>query len=401
MLKNDGLPVINGKKVRRRIKAGVSSPYRNTSGDYSSLKTCLLWLAAGAAVILFVSTERGEHVQPGSGGVSPQEVASTVQASAEVASTTTTASAPGGGYGFPDKCTTEQLDLVKKQLPSEPLGHRPWRDASFSIATVRSGYVYNPILMREFYASDAFSLNTNVHSFFGVSIGWGSNDIPIDALAIGSRDPKYQTKPWNDKLGKTANQVLPPVTIDSASGKRPARFLVLESVQKDPSIQSLKEAFKYTDDELVVSTGGVASLYSNMPAVNGKVAPDQPIHYINMFRARPTTVEQLLRTPFMKQTRFLHFQYDKDWGNGTLSKLLGKLRKEGLVCYFPGKKEIDYGMWRITDCFLDHFDQPHWADISCVNVQHDDVKVLAEKMEKKFLETIQKSHTFPAHKTSF
>merc|ERR1711935_611671 len=169
---------------------------------------------------------------------------------------------------------------------------------------------------------------------------------------------------------------------------------------------SLKESLHISDNELVHTTIAKNELeflskhiLSKVPVVNGEVAPDQPIHSL-VVSCSDGCYGQVLKSlsPILNRVRYLHFTYTKDGPlyarNKNLSAIIDDLKNEGLVCYFAGKKEINYGLWRITDCFMDLYDQPHWGHIDCVSVKHDDVKELANRIEKKFQETLKQDHTF-------
>lgn len=70
-----------------------------------------------------------------------------------------------------------------------------------------------------------------------------------------------------------------------------------------------------------------------------------------------------------------------------------KLKSNGLICYWSGDEKSQYGLWRITDCFLQHYNYKNWSRIQCVSGMHDDVKLLATRMETQFLTTIQRKNT--------
>jgi len=319
-------------------------------------------------------------------------------------------------FRMPNKCTDAQLSIVKKQLREDPRG-RIWH-SGITLATVRSKFAYNPKLMREFYASDNFNFGTKTHSFYAVFIRWKKNFAPIDSLAIGSRNPKFDIDQWKSKLGLDEKQALSPVAIDYAAGARPAKALVVEYEDQTPvsleKKENLKTEFGYSDNELALLKiekkqlkhksflSDIISL--KKPSTTGEVDPTQPIHFLDISGTNgvdPDILQNLM--PIMDQVRYLHFEYNKDnsWEFTKLSSLLEALKAKGLVCYFAGKKEIDYALWRVTDCFLDYYDWRHWAWLDCVNVEHEDVSELASRMEQKFLETLEKDISFPVSKTSF
>ena len=47
-------------------------------------------------------------------------------------------------------------------------------------------------------------------------------------------------------------------------------------------------------------------------------------------------------------------------------------------------------MWRITDCWQEHYEIRYFANIACVNTNIPAVLPLAERMESMFLETLKK-----------
>ncbi|KAK1733865.1 hypothetical protein QTG54_015392 [Skeletonema marinoi] len=57
------------------------------------------------------------------------------------------------------------------------------------------------------------------------------------------------------------------------------------------------------------------------------------------------------------------------------------------TCYWPG---YDGNIWRITDCWLDYYDLHFWSNVACVNRGVEQMKDVAEDMERLFLETLEK-----------
>jgi len=266
--------------------------------------------------------------------------------------------------------------------------------------------------MREFYASDDFKLNSQEHSFFSVLFKYNNDDVPIDTLLIGSRDSKYNVRQWNEKIDYLDQKwVLPPVAFDSSAKPRPAKVLVVHwygAARPTISLFDVKKDLGYTDDDLEIVFSLDTNLdfilgdaiLSKMPMINGKVAVDQPIHYMNLEGTNGLDVNILrgLSPDLLKKVRYLNFEMNKvgSWARANFSSLIDYLKEAGLVCYWSGKRETDNGLWRITDCFLDYYQAVHWARISCVNRLHDDVGQLADRMETKFEETLSKSQAFPA-----
>lgn len=385
--KNDGLPIVNGKKITPR------SGYRRKEEDspWSLRLTIFLCL-----LLLFFPSNGGEPkastVAKPEKKIATENTQATPQATQQAAPQAT----PQNGE-FPSFCSPEQLNMISKHL-------RPNARA----ATLTSKYARNPILARKFYASDDFKLKPE-HTFFGVSLGWNNNDVPADTLRVGSRDPKHNPTEWATKLG--LGMRLNPVSIEGAA-TRPAKLLVVDwpkSYMPVPavSLEKLKEQSGYTDDELAIETMGLEKMptalenliRSQMPKTNGKVAADQPIHYLDI----PLTdgadymILKILMRSLIKDIRFMMFEYnDKgSWGGNAspenaFRELTRDLKQNGMVCYWTGKEETKFPLWRITDCWKPMYDHQHWALVSCVSVKHDDTKELALRMEKNFQATLRR-----------
>jgi hypothetical protein len=59
----------------------------------------------------------------------------------------------------------------------------------------------------------------------------------------------------------------------------------------------------------------------------------------------------------------------------------------GFTCYWAG---FNNTIWRITNCWLDHYESHSWSNIACVNRNFHEVNDLAEDMEDLFMETLRK-----------
>jgi hypothetical protein len=59
------------------------------------------------------------------------------------------------------------------------------------------------------------------------------------------------------------------------------------------------------------------------------------------------------------------------------------LPEKGFVCYWSGNGKV----WRITDCWLDHFAYPNWSRVSCVNARK--ATPIMDRMEAIFQNTLK------------
>jgi FkbM family methyltransferase len=96
----------------------------------------------------------------------------------------------------------------------------------------------------------------------------------------------------------------------------------------------------------------------------------------------------------LRRTRYVELEYNwrGDWSKHKLSAAIDTMKERGFVCYWAG----DAGrLWRITDCWLTHYDLKFWANVACVNVLLPDTVTpsLAERMEATFLDTVAAGNT--------
>jgi FkbM family methyltransferase len=76
------------------------------------------------------------------------------------------------------------------------------------------------------------------------------------------------------------------------------------------------------------------------------------------------------------------------WKRQPLSEVIEYLDGQyGFSCYWAG---FNNTLWRITNCWLDHYEAHFWSNIACVNRNIDDVRDLADNMEHLFIETLAK-----------
>lgn len=106
-------------------------------------------------------------------------------------------------------------------------------------------------------------------------------------------------------------------------------------------------------------------------------------------------IEHLIRTVFEQPFLLLYLytcSWMGSWRNQTLSSLIDLLNDEfGFTCYWPG---IHNSIWRITGCWLDHYNLHFWSNVACVNRNAKEVKGIAEQMETMFYETLDKGDEY-------
>lgn len=92
----------------------------------------------------------------------------------------------------------------------------------------------------------------------------------------------------------------------------------------------------------------------------------------------------------LPRVQYLEFEYNwvGPWAKQPLSEVIEYLDGEfGFTCYWAG---FNNTIWRITNCWLDHYDKHIWSNIACVNRNFGEVRGVAEDMENLFNETMEK-----------
>jgi hypothetical protein len=350
---------------------------------------------------------------------------------------------------FPPQCTDEQMDVLRKQLP--PGGcvqnkDKPYKrmDCSFSAAT---NCGYDPVWLYEFHAdNDVIAQDESAERFTAIYVGCNNAYDAMDMLQVASRDTKrYDRQTWRTQFLKTDNAkdvVEEKWTSDcprkslsvpeNKSKQRVQAYLIEASPRTYQQLEKTKQALGYTDDELDLShvamalDPGTTRVFSNGPIGEHTTGighwtqkcnkfPDQcisvsrnkvddwirtkpniadsnvPIHYMSItvegseYEVLQGSAKNLNRIHYLD----LNYNWFGDWGrnNRSLKDLVFRLKKKGFVCYWPGNEG---NMWRITDCFQEHYQLRYFANIACVNTNIPAAVPLAEKMEGMFLETLRK-----------
>ena len=92
----------------------------------------------------------------------------------------------------------------------------------------------------------------------------------------------------------------------------------------------------------------------------------------------------------LQRVRYLEFEYNwkAQWAKRPLQDVITSLENQGFVCYWPG---VSGRIWRISGCWLDHYDLKFWSNVACVHPgRHPTV---ASRMEELFRETLKMGHS--------
>ena len=116
-----------------------------------------------------------------------------------------------------------------------------------------------------------------------------------------------------------------------------------------------------------------------------------PIHFMSItaegsdYAILQGTVQNLERIQYLD----FRYHWTYRWKNKDLKDLIFRLKKRGFVCYWTGSNGDN--LWRITDCWQKHYGIKFASSIGCVNSNIPAAEPLLNRMEKMFLQTLQKS----------
>ncbi|KAG7341827.1 hypothetical protein IV203_006919 [Nitzschia inconspicua] len=374
-----------------------------------------------------------------------QETGKSVPAAATAAATMPLSST------FPPQCTSDQMEVLKRQLPPggcEKRKDKPFRrmDCSFSAATTCGDY---PVWLYDFHAHHNVVLDDDkAERFQAIMVGCNKAYDAVDLLRLATRDTteRYDREAWRAQFLKTDDPLDP---IDDAVSSCPRKLIEIPTTQQPQEAQvycieaapntfqqleKTKDAMGYTIDELDLShiamrlESGTMSVYTKDPIGISQVGPanwrhkcvkfsedcvevpadkidnwiqskpnlngeETPIHYLsvtvddNAYEVLQGAAKTLRRVQYLDLT----YHWFGDWGTSdrSLNDLITRLKKKGHICYFHGD---DDNLWRITDCWQEHYELHFFANIACVNVQLPAAQPLAQKMENAFLATLKKPY---------
>ena len=285
--------------------------------------------------------------------------------------------------------------------------------------------------------------NTSSEPFLAINVGCNKGFDAVQLLRMGSNNASVKTRDWGTGL-KQAGSVTAADTFVaigvcqqesvtdvpvSQSVPRQAQVHCLEPLP--PTVGALRQANHHTKYQgLVIAHTAVSSRSGKVlfptsrvavgehgevqvgtenmgidtcSKIAGKNCQSVPLTTLDAYtgRLQPDRVHVLLidvegwdydvllggsRT--LVRTEYIEFEYN--WKGGwfqkrrknSLQTAITYLQHMDFVCYWAGVGKL----WRITQCWLDHFGGPFWSNVACVNTRLN--SELANQMEALFLETL-------------
>ncbi|KAG7371925.1 hypothetical protein IV203_018067 [Nitzschia inconspicua] len=296
---------------------------------------------------------------------------------------------------FPSICTAAQMESIKKQLkPEGCFGGRPWtQPCSFTQATIGC---QDHFWMTEVYAHQSFPDTPFVAIIIGWPKGLEKTDFFMVDLQLGTKNPT--TYDANKILAKYGN-TCPSRTLQYSGMAAPTtKVYVLESdPNKIINLQAIQQEL-HAENHLIIETKDFTKSKGSSGSLDAWVqdrlpANEDAIHHLSI-NVEGWDFEILMgASNMLNRVRYVDFevQWKLEWNKGSLSILIRKLKTRGFVCYFSGSNG---NLWRITDCWLNHYGEKHWGRVACVNAHHPDVNEILERMEIGFTDTISRAISF-------
>jgi len=350
------------------------------------------------------------------------------------------------------QCTPVELSIIKQQLPPDDcLKYRgsPWlQRCSMSYAT----RCPDPVWLEKYYStlhgmahhanSPAKSKQPSPPPFLGIFVGCNKGFDAINAMRMGSGESSFDKNVWRNAMtddGKIGleNDVCSQLTAPQfplqknphGNNSMPVSKSISQVHCIEPmpatalALQSAASRTKYDKQGFIVTHAAMSKENGFVQFASGKVGVENkgisnkcnddgctnvtmysldtymekyvpngiPINYLSI-DVEGWDYEVLLggSGSALLQVHYLEFEYNwmGPWATQSLSEAIVHLDEQfGFTCYWAG---FNNTIWRITNCWLDHYDTHIWSNIACVNRNFDEVREVAQDMEELFAETLLK-----------
>ncbi|KAL7526395.1 hypothetical protein ACHAWF_001749 [Thalassiosira exigua] len=358
----------------------------------------------------------------------------------------------------PEDCTAEQLGVVRWQLPPDDCvryQRQPWTQrCSHSYATRCPDAVW----LGDFYARRHAAAAENPAKsspeapFVGIFVGCNKGMDAVDALRMGSGDPRFDKGEWVEAMtrgGKVelrhgvCDQIsnpqfaLPPQRNDTDDGE-PRRGLSpqLHCVEPVPATYAAlaRAAYEtgYDKRGLVVKQAAVSGedgvapfrrrsgagqentaitpgcppsecvevpLYRLDTYVERFVPPGSMIDYLSVdaeghdyeviLGGEEAMANRTAAGAALGRVRYLEFEYNWSGPWGTRSLREAIDRLDRRHGFTCYWAGFNGTLRRITGCWLEHYDIKFWSNVACVNRDGgEEAREIGEDMERRFIETL-------------
>ena len=337
---------------------------------------------------------------------------------------------------FPPQCTPHQRLELQRQLPPErckAYAKTPWKKkagCSFSNSTKCGNS--NPHWLYEHF--------DNKKDFTGVLVGCNKGFQAVELLRRLSSSKKYRVQEWIEEFGKTDDKIdstwecgipMNDIPLENTVENKQIKLYCIDGAPNTiDRLQTTKTTLGYGDDLDIVHTiigekhvedglsvkttdpigfqGSGHVHWANECKKKPKECEVAPATSIDAFidskenlKATNTLIDymsinaegsdyQILKGAArnLHRIQYIDFYYHWHglWEKQDLQDLIYRLKKQGFVCYFTtnGRK-----LWRITDCWQDHYSIKFKASVGCVNANISASEPLLNTMEGIFRKTLE------------
>ena len=336
---------------------------------------------------------------------------------------------------FPSQCTHTELATIRYQLPPARCtrtANYAWQNrCSFSYATRCPEAVW----LEDVYRHAEEDVDVPVAIYVGCNKGMDA----INTLRMLSANETIDKSAWKERFfqnqtvhpGHCAQESTPQYAIPKARIPNSARVYCIEAMPN--SAQRLLETAEWLgyNESLKVTHAAVAdhdgsvlfpqhlgtelgmeTLGLETCELKTERRRCQPVPQYRLDRYRTEFVREpaihLLSIDVegfdfavlqggrqtLKDVHYLEFEYSwkGSWRNHSLSEAIQLLREESFVCYWAGRAG---NLWRLTDCWMDHYDLKFWSNVACVNLRR--APVLYSAMEGYFQQTLMADRAIRYH----
>jgi FkbM family methyltransferase len=331
---------------------------------------------------------------------------------------------------FPPKCSKDDYDIIRYQLPAHDCLFNDSPNAcSISYAT----RCPDPFWFREQYRNgESLATPQKINRPIAISVGCNKGTDAVNTLALISGLSRYNVSKWNDVfldnkktnpgpcdlLEKPVEEFRSNRAFDNAivycieampvTGARLAETANKLGWQDHIIVTTLTIAdtdgfalFPNVEDEIGVEYLGLGDCYIDKTR---HLCKEVPLARLDTFAAQHVDQNSLIEflsidaegydfevllgaTETLRRSKYLEFEYHEDgaWQHHLLSTAIAMLKGMNFVCYWAGS----YGhLWRITECWMDLYQSHSWSNVACVNVGLVETEALAARMEEDFQKTL-------------
>lgn len=321
------------------------------------------------------------------------------------------------------QCTDDIRNIIEKQLPSDKCianENRPWTNkCSFSFATR---------CPKATWVEDHYKLNSiELDYFIGISVGCNKGFDALDTMRMGTFDADLDEESWrkarHDEVVDVRCGLKNYKQFEVAPNMKP-RAGEMHCIEALPTnfrtLKKTTEAMKFDKKGFIVSNlaiggedgkgyfpsgDGTMEGIENLSLANCEIDTSK-CSKVNIFTL-DTYVEKFVKSEnainhisidiegfdvdalysgnkTLDRTEYVEFEYNwmGSWSRNKLSDIIEYFDSKGFSCFWIGNDEL----WRITDCWFDHYQLHYWSNVGCAH--RNRARSIYNNMELSFQRTL-------------